>query len=363
MNRFRKNLAAIILVSGVTSSTLAEDRGIVIREASGIARDGDRLLMVGDDADGRYFEIHMDDTDRPIIPIVPEKVREVVMAGAGMAMDLEAIDLMADGRVAVLSEQQRCLIAPLHPGDSRYVVIAEYDRVFTEFGNLGLEGLALTEGEGGRTKVAVMWEGGYPVLGDVPPPLRARVGGMSLKPVVVIHEIEGGEAVPGRIGPLKTVTLQVPEPPGDEPFAQRFRGTDLVWHRWKEGGEWKDGFIVLLMSMNAPPAGSGEPVEYMHKRLQRFGLNGEPVGDPLDLKEACRSVMGESAEEVCRDLKAGMADHLRDVISRIEGSRGEEINWEGLDWFEEGERLITIYDTWPKDPPFALIIQIPEAWK
>jgi hypothetical protein len=54
---------------------------------------------------------------------------------------------------------------------------------------------------------------------------------------------------------------------------------------------------------------------------------------------------------------------MRKVAGMIEDSDGMSVNWEGLSWFEEGVSLVTIYDTWPKDPPFAMIFDIPQEWK
>ena len=122
-----------------------EKKSIVIREASGIVRVDDRLLIVGDDADGRYFELQLEGQAGPIIPIDPQKIKEIQLHQAELAMDLEGIDIMADGRIAILSEQLHCLIAEKMPGSNTYGVIAEYDKTVTEFGNRGLEGLAIKQ--------------------------------------------------------------------------------------------------------------------------------------------------------------------------------------------------------------------------
>jgi hypothetical protein len=338
----------------------------VIQEASGIARLGDKLLIVGDDADGRYFEMDLEGRVGPVIPIVQEKVKEIVMPHADMAMDLESIDILADGRIAVLSEQLRCLVARERVESDRYTVIAEYGRTLSEFGNLGLEGLAVERLDDGSSKVAVLWEGGYPIIGAVNPQLREKVGRGPLKPIVAIHPIEAPGTVEAEESPHTYITLDVPLPDGEAPDAQRFRGSDLVWHRWRdpeaEDGV-MDGFIVLLTSSNSSPEGSDTPRRYLFKLLQRFDLEGRPVGDPLDLKKICQMSLGESADAICKGLGAAVTAHMTDVMGIIRESEGESVNWEGLSWFEEGKSLITIYDTWPKDPPFALVFEIPPEWK
>ncbi len=345
----------------------AGEEGIVVHETSGITRLGDRLIIVSDDADGRYFELMLEGRNGPIIPIDPEKIREVVLPGASMAMDLEAIDILADGRIVVLSEQQRCLIGRESKTSDRCGVIAEYDRTLSEFGNRGLEGLAVERRDDGSSRVAVLWEGGYPEYDQVPYQLRDQVGRFPLKPIIVIHDIEGyGVVSRPTDNTMKTIILDVTEPPGDVPIAQRFRGTDLVWHKWSDENDvdgFRRGFIVMLSSLNSPPDGSRVDRHYKYKRLQRFDLEGKPVGEPLDLSEICQSIIGDGLEEACIDLKPSLSSHLKAVAGMIEETDGEVVNWEGLNWFVEGESLVAIYDTWPLDPPFAMIFDIPQEWK
>ncbi len=358
-----KSFVAITVLATFGVPLFAGAGEIIVREASGVARLGDRLIIVGDDADGRYFELDLEARRDPVIPIDPAKVRGVSIPNAAMAMDLESIDILADGRIAVLSEQLRCLVAGKSGVDQPFEVVAEYARTFAEFGSLGLEGLAVSKQDNGGSKVAVLWEGGYPDFESVPQQLRDRVGRFPLKPVVIVHEISEQGVADLVLQPPKIIPLQVPEPNGEEPESQRFRGTDLVWHRWRSPNEKEgviEGFIVLLSSSNSPVEG---PRRYRFKYLQRFDMEGRTVGDPLDLTSVCRTILGESADEVCRELGFEMSYHMRNVIGIVEESQGEDVNWEGLGWFVEGESLITIYDTWPKDPPFALIFDIPEEWK
>jgi len=348
----------IILLSVCTQRS--DHEGVLIREASGIARIGETLYIVGDDADGHFFTIDLEGQKGPIIIIDPMKVRQMPMPHAELARDLEAIDDLADGRLAILSEQLRSLIARKNLNTPYYSVIAEYDKTLTEFGHRGLEGLAAKPLGGGGSRLAVLWEGGYPIFRDVPGQFHEMLGSTALKPVVVVHDIENGNVARDVLNPLYYFLLNVPEPEGKEPLAQRFRATDLVWHRPEEGDE---EIIVLMASENAPPHGSSAPREYKLKWLQRFNLQGEPMGMPLDMMEVTQRIFSRINEEVVRGHNPQVARHLQNIVSLLKQGDWENVNWEGLDWFEEGESLITIYDKKPIDPPCALVIQIPQEWK
>ena len=358
--RYLYFLLAIMAVTWFCTPNHDDQGDIIIREASGIARIGNKLFIVGDDADGQYFEIELKEQEGPIIPIDPQKVREVNMPHAEMARDLEAIDDLADGRMAILSEQCRCLIARENPKSPYYSVIAEYDKSLTEFGHRGLEGLAVKKLVNNTSRIAVLWEGGYPILYDVPLELRGRMDHFALKPVVVVHDIRDGGIAEDGFNPLYHFLLNVPRPDGIEPLAQRFRATALVWHQLDDGEE---GFIVLLSSENAPPENSGIPVEYKIKILLRFDLQGNPVGKPLSINEMGREAFKKIGEEVFEGQSPQMTQHIKNIMSLLNEGNWENINWEGLDWYEEGKSLITIYDKKPIDPPFALIIDLPEEWR
>ena len=58
-----------------------------------------------------------------------------------------------------------------------------------------------------------------------------------------------------------------------------------------------------------------------------------------------------------------MLTHIEEIAALLEKGNWENLNWEGLGWFERGKSLIAIYDRWPKDPPFALVIDILDEWK
>ncbi len=66
-----------------------------------------------------------------------------------LAVDLEAIDVLADGRVVVISERLRSMV-------SKDGVVVGYDDPFAEFGERGLEGLAVRKVDDKTSKVAVL---------------------------------------------------------------------------------------------------------------------------------------------------------------------------------------------------------------
>ncbi len=277
-------------------------------EASGVVRDNDRLLIVDDGVPGIVLA-HPLPAER-FSPIDPTVLVADAFPDRRLMLDLEGIDILADGRVVVLSERLRMLIA----ADG---IVAEYDDLLAEVGERGLEGVAVRPLADGSSRVAVLWEGGYLRSKELLPGLRMRgdhvlLADRSVPPVVFTHRVPLA-VDPAQSGSLpirakedttaRYLTLQVPQPPGEEPGAQRFRAPDLVWH--KMGEEW--GFIVLLNSSSA------DPRRFAHLWLLRFDGEGRPVGDPVDLDEA------------------------------IPG--GQDLNWEGLAWLEPGRSLVLVDDT------------------
>lgn len=298
------------------SAAQSQSRGIV--EASGVTRAGDTLLVVDDSDIGSYFRVPLPKVPAPLLDLNALKPQRVELKNKGLGVDLESIGLLADGRVALLSERLRSLVS-----DSG--IIAEYDSELAEIGKRGLEGLAIRPLPGGASRVAAMWEGGYADFGQMPRGAQVRSAWL---PLVVVHDVPRNARV-GRVrlrDALASIELTVPRPPGEEPAAQRFRAPDLVWTRLSTApDDW--GFIVLLSSQN----GVARPT-FALKWLQRFNLEGKPVGEPFDLSKV---------------LPEGLAG----------------VNWEGLCWYEAGKRLVMVHEAETKVPPHAFIVDLPEAWQ
>ena len=157
-----------------------------VHDASGITRVGEYLLLVGDKDPGRFYRFPVPSGSGRAIVIDPEKAVPVDLPHGSLAIDLEGIDVLADDRVVVLSERLRALIGTEG-------VIAQYGTPLTEFGNRGLEGVAVRRLSNGTSKVAVLWEGGYPEYQAVPEQLRSIVGPLPLRPVIWMHELTKGQ--------------------------------------------------------------------------------------------------------------------------------------------------------------------------
>lgn len=324
----RRSLTAATLVGamacgGGNAVTAPRPAGAApIREASGIAVENGWLCVVDDSVPNAYFRIRMPPGAGPLLDLNslhPEAVRLPL----GIWVDLESIGRLADGRMVVLSERLRGL------ADDQGLVV-EYDYPLTEYGRRGLEGLAVRALPDGSSRVAVLWEGGYPDLGSLNPQLETRTGGRPLSPIVFIHDIAPG-ARPGRVRWSEGVgyaLLQVPILEGEEPEAQRFRAPDLVWYRLGgDGGEPEWGFLVLMSSQNRV-----EHPEYAHHWLQRFRVDGTPVGEPLDL-----------------------ADFVPPHLAHA--------NWEGLCWYEEGKELLLVHEAHGKMKAHAFLLELPREWQ
>ncbi len=327
-NAARRGLTAALLAGAVACSG---SRGVPapepspaapIREASGVAMEDGWICVVDDSVPNAYFRIRMPPGAGPLLDLNslhPEAVRLPL----GIWVDLESIGRLADGRMVVLSERLRGL------ADDKGLVV-EYDYPLTEYGRRGLEGLAVRALPDGSSRVAVLWEGGYPDLGSLNPQLERQTGGRPLSPIVFIHDIAPG-ARPGRVRWNEGVGhafLQVPILEGKEPEVQRFRAPDLVWYRFPEGtGEEQWGFLVLISSQNRV-----KPPEYLHHWLQRFRVDGTPVGEPLHL-----------------------ADFVPPELARA--------NWEGLCWYREGKQLLLVHEAHGKTKAHAFRLALPQGWR
>ena len=200
----------------------------------------------------------------------------------------EAIDvvLLPDGEEVwlILDEDDRRLI-DLQGGDLKLPI------ELAEVCGRGLEGLA-ARWKDGQVEVAALWEGGFYNPNARPRKACRRKKGELALPVVALFAWKPGA---GAAGPLELFTL-VPPDPGDD---ERFRASGLVW----DG----DRLLVLLRSTNAADD------RFSHTWLQRFDLEGEPTGSPLELDE-------------------------------IWGAYSAGKNWEALDWTLDGAQLVMGYD-------------------
>lgn len=311
----------LVLLLSACSGGTAPSATIV--EASGVIRLGDELCIVDDSANGAYFRVRVSERSGPLIPLNDFHPVRVELPRVGIWIDLEGIECLADGRIVLLSERLRCLVGE-HEG-----LVAEYDYRLTDFGRRGLEGVAVRSLPDGSSRIAVLWEGGYPDPGTLHPQLETEISGLALRPLVFVHDLEPG-AIVGRVRwntAVHTCELDVPIPEGDEPEAQRFRSPDLVWHQRQgdSGNAW--GFIVLLSSQNAV-----EPRQFLHHWLQRFDMEGQPVGAPLDIADFVPGEIGNA-------------------------------NWEGLSWFEPGKRLVLVHEGRGDLQPHAYILTLPPDWQ
>lgn len=288
--------------------------------ASGIAREGDDLLIVSDKDPGAYYRYPLGNESGPRIPINLTQLKRVPMPGACLALDLESIDVLADGRVVALSEGLSALV------DDQGLV-AEYEGPFSELAGIGVEGLAVRTLDDGASRVAVTWEGGYPTDEKIPSQLMGKVSKIALKPVVVVHDI-AKDQIYGKVNfdKVEIFELNVPVPKGKEPFAQRFRVPDLVWNKFKRDGKEEWGFIALLNSQNGM-----KNRQFLYYMLLRFDSKGQPFGKPIDINQY--------------------------LPSRMHG-----VNWEGMHWFEEGKSLVMIFDSLD-EAPAAYVVELPADWK
>lgn len=311
--------------NGVSSTT-------TFHEPSGIVRCGNEILYVEDSDQGAYCKVPILMSEQTI-PLSPSEIIRVAWPEAKLAIDLESIEVLADGRVVLLSERLHALVG-------RSGIIVDYDEPLSALGKRGLEGLAVRPLPEGASRIAVLWEGGYPSGSNLLPQVKAKIEGAALSPLVVIHDLkpdesgvilkfdEKPEKPDRRVSRL--IELKVPKPPGSEPMAHRFRAPDLVWNQNKESG-W--GFIVLLSSHNSPLKGPREKFKY--QELRQFSVDGKALEDPGPI-----------------DLKLVLPEKLR------------EVNWEGLDWFEEGKSLILAHEASIEgEKPMAYILELPGEWQ
>jgi len=319
MSRIRLVCCFLFFLAACTAPS--GDSTTEIREASGVIRQSDSLLVVDDSVSGAYFTVPIGREKGPMISLQGAGVRRIPLA-CPLVPDFEGVDRLADGKLVFLSERLRSLV-----GEDG--LIAEYDSLLGEFANRGLEGVAVRPLPGGISRIAVLWEGGYPDYASVPWSVRSTVGRQGMRPLVVVHDLNSGvRGVELKMRDAKlAVELEVPKPAGEEPEAQRFRAPDLVWTRSRNGSVEDWSFLVLITSQD-----SVDRPQYLYHWLQRFDLQGKTVGEPLDL-----------------------AQFLPKEISHA--------NWEGLSWFEPGKSLVLVHESNRQLPAHAFILNLPEDWQ
>ncbi|MBD3298435.1 MAG: hypothetical protein GF341_07265 [candidate division Zixibacteria bacterium] len=353
----------LTLLLGLFAVSLADSDGsayeLRLKEASGVTAVGDTLFLVGDDNPGRLFKLPIPDTTVRVFAPDPDHLIEVPLPGAELAVDLEAIDVLADGRIVVLSEDLTALVGPLSSDNDVNGLIARYPPAMNEFGNRGVEGLAVRSANGG-SEVAVLWEGGYGYLPLIPFELQPPIGHEPLKPVVIIHPIPNDSTVGWVSHDNRLITLNPPEPPGEVPDALRYRGADLVWHQWQDADSTVDGFIVVIAASNSPKDNSPT---HLTGELQRFDLHGEPVGDPIDLHAEALRLLNDAVLNQDDRLPDSLAEHMQTVHEMFAARDEYSANFEGLGWSRPGEQLVVVFDGYPTEPTLVFFIDVPEAWK
>ena len=311
--------------SRTTPSGVAPKPNVELREASGIARDGDRLLFVGDGTPGVFYSYALHTSDKPTGsgPILSQftVARDhltVYRLGNPDALDLEGIALLRPEYPLLVSERMRALL-------SSDRLVAEYPASMSEVGNRGLEGIAVRQDSDSTARIAVLWEGGFLERRDVPGQLDAlpRLLETPLSPLVCVHTVPVNLQRSVTDEPCRDraamIELDVPIPPDS---AQRFRAPDLVW--LPDG----NGFLVLLSSQNAT---SSSRIEYKYKWLQRFDLSGRRLGGAFNL---C-SVLPDP-------VRAGRAGNV-----------------EGLGWYELGKSVVLVNDH--REPATVVILAV-DPW-
>lgn len=287
--RWRLLLLAALPVVGAAN--------VPLQDASGIARHGNELFIVGDRAVGTLF--HADAAllaGQSVVRLTLQNTSSTDFQSP-MAIDLEAVDTFADGSWAVVSERSRGLAL----SSGRYL---EYPPSMAEIGGVGLEGLSINA----DNVVAALWEGGFPDAGKLPPD-QARGAVRAYAPQLCIHRLpaeNGAMVCEGAV-----TLLQVPPAPESD---QVFRAPDLIWEN-------ADSLIVLLSSTNSTHT------KFRFKWLQRFSLQGKPVGEPLNLCDE-----GVLPAELRRS------------------------NIEGMDWFEAGRSLVFVNDSSQVTYAFTLVV-------
>jgi hypothetical protein len=83
----------------------------------------------------------------------------------------------------------------------------------------------------------------------------------------------------------------------------------------------------------------------------------------MAVNEHVRVILDGIGEGRCDALQGESIAHLEQIRTLLDAHDWQNVNWEGLGWFDEGESLVIIYDAVPADPPVAFVIPIPAAWR
>lgn len=319
-----RNITTIVLTSlAIFSSTAAYASNNSFNGADGVVRHGNQLFTVAADNNGRYssFSIETEPDDNPTITLHLKKQSHVLFKHKRTATRLSAIDILTDGRVVALSKNNGTLVGINN-------VIALYPDFSSSLNAIGLEGLAIRPAEGSASMVAILWEGGYADADS--DELSNHYGRQHLPPKILLHVINKGERLLSPL--LRVITLDTATIVDNKGESHDFRATDLVWHQHDSNNdgikEW--GFIVLLCSVSLNQE-LPEQEQFKFSRLQRFTIEGVPVGHYIDLTEQQNATT--------------LAAH-----------------WKGLGWYKEPRKLILTGDKHGPNSSAILFIATPKDW-
>jgi hypothetical protein len=310
----------VVLFCTALSLVFSEAQAVAVIEASGIIRRENQLLIVSDSQYNGYFSYEL---PQPLLekgPLVIDSSRKdalkwIPLPKLSLARDFESIEVLADGRLVLLSEALSSIV-----DEDGYVLTCQAQ--MTMIGNRGLEGLAARPIGLGHSLLAMCWEGGHLKKSDMPKQMELK--NYVLDPVIWIYDLpaDASSLYVKEKHLQESVTLAVPQLEED----LFFRASDLVWNKDSQG-DW--GFIVLLTG-HRPKA---DKVKFAGvSLLQRYNLEGVAIGDPIKLNEVLET-------------------------------KYQTLRWEGLAWYEDGKSLVLINDDDPEiGPPVAYILPLLNGW-
>ena len=107
MRAFLRQLEILLCLTGLILSTEKAASRHLISEASGVTRQGDYLLIVDDSVPGAFFRVPIPQPLKPHLSLDTSDMQLVSWPEAKLAIDLEGIDILADGRLALLARSRR----------------------------------------------------------------------------------------------------------------------------------------------------------------------------------------------------------------------------------------------------------------